>query len=664
MSARSLGTLDPESRDGHSGATDPSAPSGGDRRRESMVRRLIRRPVGVVAGVWLLLVIVGAVFAPLLAPYDPENQDLSVVLSGPTGTHLLGTDPLGRDVLSQLLYGARPTLLGVLCALVTWLILGTTLGLIGGYMGGIADSAIGRIVDLLLSLPPLVILLVVFAVFPGSLYVPMALLGVIASAGLVRVVRSVTLTVREELYIRAARVAGLSHLRIIVRHVFPRISSTLIVQASLFAGVALVIESGLAFLGFGVVLPNPSWGGVIQEASQVLPRSAWLLVPSGGAVGLTVVAFVLLGNAVRDVSTADWAPSQLSRRTRRSAGPAIPSEGSSDTPPRMPSPDAVLSVEELSVETIGPNSVQVVTDVSFTVNRGETVAVLGESGCGKTVTTLAVLGLLPSGMRRSAGRVMLGETDLTAGPSALESVRGRRVGYVAQEPMLSLDPTYTVGSQIAEAVRRHHGLSRRDARLRAVELLAAVNIREPETTARRYTHQLSGGMLQRCVIALALSGDPELLIADEPTTALDVTVQAEILGLLRRIQKERGMAMILVTHDWGVVASVADRAVVMYAGEIVEEAPVSALVSDPRHPYARALIASHPALASRGERLPAIGGSVPPAGLWTRTACRFAPRCIEASEECRRGPVPLTMVDAERLARCVHASPSPVEMPQ
>jgi ABC-type dipeptide/oligopeptide/nickel transport system permease subunit len=248
-------------------------------------RRLARRPLGVAAAAWLIVVIVTAALAPVIAPYGPQVQNLGAALSGPSGRHWLGTDPLGRDVLSQLLYGARPTLVGVAAALATWLVVGVTLGVIAGYARGVADAVISRVADLLLCLPVLVILLVIFALFPDALVAPMAILGVIASAGLIRVVRSVTLTIRDELYIRAARVAGLSRTRIVVRHVLPRVAPTVLVQAGLFAGVALITESGLAFLGFGVVLPAPSWGGLIAEASQVLARSAWLLVPSGGVLG-------------------------------------------------------------------------------------------------------------------------------------------------------------------------------------------------------------------------------------------------------------------------------------------------------------------------------------------------------------------------------------------
>ncbi len=614
-------------------------------------RRFLHRPLGVVGALWLLLVVLAAALAPVIAPYNPQAQDLGAVLSGPTTRHLLGTDQLGRDVLSQLLLGAGPTMVGVAAALATWLAAGVMLGLISGYAGGLADTIISRVADLLLSLPVLVILLVIFSVFPDALVMPMAILGVIASAGLARVVRSATLSVREELYIRAAQVAGLSRPRIVARHVVPRIASTVIVQAALFAGIALITESGLAFLGFGIVLPNPSWGGLIQEASQALSRSAWLLLPSGGILGLTVVAFVLLGNAIRDTSTESWSASHLA--PRRQPWPEALEVAASDRADSTD--DLLLTVEHLSVAFQGHLETKtVISDLSFVVRRGEALAMLGESGCGKTITALAVLGMLPAGGRQVGGRVLLADLNLTAlRRRQMAAIRGRRIGYVAQDPMISLDPTFTVGSQIAEAVRHHACCSRADARRRAVEMLNAVNIREPAEVARRYPHQLSGGTLQRCVIALALTGDPELIIADEPTTALDVTIQAEILALLRRLQQQRGMSLLLVTHDWGVVATGADRALVMYAGQLIEEATTTDLFHNAAHPYTRALLASNPQLSMNGERLPVIPGSVPAPGSWP-TGCRFAPRCPEVGDECRQAPVTLRPAAPSQLARCVH----------
>ena len=634
------------------------------------MRRFLRNPTGVASGAWLLLMLICAVFAGQIAPYNPQLQDLAVAKSNPTGAHWLGTDQLGRDVLSQLIYGAQPALIGVVCALASWLVLGVTFGMLAGYLRGTADTVVSRVTELLMALPGLVILLVVFSIFPNSFAMPMLLLGALGSAGLARVVRAVTMSVRDDLYVQAARVLGLSSARIMTRHILPRVASAVIVQAGVFCALALIIQSGLAFLGFGVALPKPSWGGVLNEANQLLLQFPWLIVPCGVVLGLTALAFVLFGNAVRDTWTERWAPSQLSgtpgagKTTGAVTSEGTQSGGTASAVAAEPA-DAVLAVRGLSVEFPGR---PVVSDVSFAIGRGETLVVVGETGCGKSVMALAVLGLLPGGARRTSGEVLLSGTDLAAcSRSQLARVRGRRIGYVAQDPMVSFDPNFTVGSQIAEALRAHAGgsggsspragrggLSRSAARARVAELLTAVNLPDPAAAARKYPHQLSGGMLQRAVIALALSGDPELLIADEPTTALDVTIQAEILALLRRLQEKRQMAILLITHNWEVVERIADHTLVMYAGEIAELAEADALLHRPEHPYARALLSSDPVRAVPGQPLPVIAGSVPAPGQWP-AGCRFAPRCTEAEPACSSGPVAVISTGPEHLTRCLHA---------
>ncbi len=303
-------------------------------------------------------------------------------------------------------------------------------------------------------------------------------------------------------------------------------------------------------------------------------------------------------------------------------------------------PDAgrpVLDVQGLKV-TFGTRggTVHAVNDVSFSLSRGELLGVVGESGSGKSVTMMSLMGLLPSPPARiDGGRVLFGGADILRLPVRdLRAIRGRRVGFVFQDPMTSLNPVFTVGNQLAEPLVRHMGLSRARARDRAAALLARVGIPDAAARLRGYPHQFSGGMRQRVMIAMALACDPEVLIADEPTTALDVTIQAQILELVRELRTTRGMAIIWITHDLGVIAGIADRVAVMYAGQIVEHAPVADLFARPQHPYTRALLGTVPHLAGpRQDRLRVIPGQ-PPVMMAPPAGCAFAPRCTHRFDRC------------------------------
>ncbi len=314
----------------------------------------------------------------------------------------------------------------------------------------------------------------------------------------------------------------------------------------------------------------------------------------------------------------------------------------------------VLEVENLRVTFPAGDGrrVAAVDGVSFSLDRGETLALVGESGCGKSLTSLSLLRLVPAPGRIEPGsRIRLGDTDVLAlEGDALRAIRGRRIGMIFQDPMTSLDPVFRVGDQIAEGILAHFRVSRREARERAVALLRETGIPDPAARADNYPHQLSGGMRQRVMIAIALAAEPEILVADEPTTALDVTVQAQILEVLDRLRAERGMAVLLITHDLGIVAGRADRVAVMYAGQIVEEAPTPALFARPSHPYTRGLFASIPRLTGPVERLRPIPGTVPSLAAWP-SGCRFRPRCPYAFEPCGREP-PRNDVGPGQWMRC------------
>lgn len=319
------------------------------------------------------------------------------------------------------------------------------------------------------------------------------------------------------------------------------------------------------------------------------------------------------------------------------------------------SAEPLLQVDRLSLQLHSEqHATTLVDNVSFTLDRGETLALVGESGCGKSLTALALLGLLPTAIEQSGGDIRwCGQPLQSLDSRGWQQLRGEQIGMIFQEPMSALNPAYSVGAQIAETLRLHRALTRRQAQQYAVEALAAVGIADPRARARQYPHQLSGGMRQRVMIAMALACEPALLIADEPTTALDVTIQAQILDLLHDLQREHNTAILFISHDLAVVAKMADRLAVMYAGCMAETAPAQQLLQAPQHPYSAALLATTPRLSLRQQRLPTIPGRVPPAHL-RGAGCHFAPRCERASPRCQQRPEWQPHAAAHHQLACWH----------
>ncbi|WP_109467133.1 dipeptide/oligopeptide/nickel ABC transporter permease/ATP-binding protein [Albibacillus kandeliae] len=604
----------------------------------------------------LAALVVCALFAQWLAPYDPLDQDLIASLQGPSAAHWLGTDDLGRDVLSRLIYGSRIAVIAAVEATSLAVLIGVPIGLFIGYRGGWWDRLTMRLVEAIVSIPGIMVAIVIIAILGTGLHRAMFALGILYSTAFLRLARSVVLTEREEVYAKSARVIGASPTRILVRHIFLNIAPPLIVQVTLTVGAVLLAEAGLSFIGIGVQPPQASWGTMLNTAASYMELNPFLAVPPGLAIVATVLAVNLLGDVLRD---------SIGRGIRVPAAPSTAPARVRTAPsrPLPPRADDMLRVEglEVMVSPKGGAEVPVVTDMSFRIARGETLGLVGESGSGKTVTGLALMGLIGAGGRITGGRVTLDGTDLLGlSKAGLEKVRGNDVAMVFQDPTTSLNPAYTVGNQISEVLRVKQGLSRRAAWDRTVELIDRVGIPRATERAQAYPHELSGGMAQRIAIARALSCGPKLLIADEPTTALDVTVQQEILDLFRDLQDEFGMAMLFVTHDLAVAADVCDRIAVMYCGEIVETAPVDDLFANPRHPYTSGLLSAMPHGASGTPPLPVIPGSVPTPGHWPE-GCRFAARCPHVTEACA-APVPLSG-DA-RLIRCVRADELVLEAAQ
>lgn len=568
------------------GKASPSRP----RRTGGTTRRVLRNPLGGASAVLLLLIVLAVVLAPLVAPQGPDASALADAFAGPSAGHPLGMDSAGRDILSRVLYGGRNTLGGALLALAIALVLGVPSGLFAGYYGGRFDSVANWTVNLVMALPAMVVLLASRAILGPNVWVLMIVLGVLVAPSFFRLVRGIVANVRGELYVDAAKVSGLSDARIVARHVLTVVRGPIIIQVALVAGIAIALQAGLEFLGVGSG-STATWGAMLNEAFQNIQRAPLLILWPGLALGLTNCALVLMAGAVRD-ALEEQAPRPRSARRRRPAPAAAAQQDSGrSTTPRA----ALLSVRGLAVAYAQPDGTdkEVVHGVDLDVHPGEIVGLVGESGSGKSQTAFSILGILPEGGRVARGSITVNGRE-AAGMDERDhrALRGKTVGYVPQEPMSNLDPAFTIGSQLMEPIRHHLGLTRKEAAARALELLRLVEIPDPERTLRLYPHEISGGMAQRVLIAGAMSCDPELLIADEPTTALDVRVQAEVLGLLRRLQKERGLGVLLVTHNLGVVADVCDRVAVMNAGRIVETGTTEQVLGQPQDPYTRTLLAA------------------------------------------------------------------------
>jgi ABC-type dipeptide/oligopeptide/nickel transport system ATPase component/ABC-type dipeptide/oligopeptide/nickel transport system permease subunit len=540
----------------------------------------------------LLIVILVGIVGPFLAPYDPTHSVLREAMQGPTASHPLGTDSAGRDVLSRLLVGARSTLLAAALASSVAVIAGAPAGLLAGYFRGWFDSLSNWCTNVLMSLPAIVILLVVSAAVGKTVWVSMIVFGILMSPGVFRVTRTSVVAVRNELYVDAARVSGLSTGSIIGKHILFVVRAPLIIQASMICGIGISIQAGLEFLGLGD--PSvPTWGVMLNEGFVNIYTSPLLAVWPGVAIALTIGSFVVFGNALRDSLEDAPKAAKVKLIKRRDMNGSPRPSGVEGVPA-----DHLLQITHLGVGYPQPGGriKAVVSDVSLQVDRGEVLGIVGESGSGKTQTAFSILGLLPEQAVITGGSVIFDGVPLVGADGgrlsqgSLASLRGKRIAYIPQEPMSNLDPNFTIGYQLVRPMVKVLGLSKTDARARALELLTIVGITNPQRTFEAYPHEVSGGMAQRVLIAGAVSCNPDLLIADEPTTALDVTVQAEVLDLLRDLQEKLRMAMLLVTHNFGVVADLCDRVVVMQNGRLVESGDVRTILRSPQQPYTKALL--------------------------------------------------------------------------
>ncbi len=597
-----------------------------------------------LAGLALVAVLVAlALGAPLLPLADPHAMDLArrLLPAGSPG-HLLGTDQLGRDLLARLVWGTRASLAVGAVAVAAAALAGTLIGLVAGYGRGWIDTLSMRAIDVLLAFPYLLLALAIVAALGPGLTNAMIAVAVANVPFFARTVRGTVVELAARSFVDAARLAGAGPARILFGELLPNVLPVVVILASTNLGWMILETAGLSFLGLGAQPPAADLGSMLGSGREFLTTVPRVAMLPGVAILLLVVGINLAGDGLRDLLDP-----------RRRGGSALrPAPLAAPQPTAARADDALLRVEGLTVRF--GDTLRAVDEVSFSLRAGERLGVVGESGCGKTVTALSLMGLAPPPGLVAGGIRFDGEDLLGAPPGRWRALRGARIAYIPQDPLTALDPVRTVGAQLVETLRAHRPMERGAARRRAVELLARVRIDQAQERVHAYPHQLSGGMRQRVLIAMALAFDPALIVADEPTTALDVTVQAEILGLMDALCREQGAALLFISHDLGVVARLCDRILVMYAGRVVETADAATLLSRPLHPYTRALLACAPELGRPHKRLAPIPGA-PPSLDRLPAGCHFAPRCEFSQARCQRGAMDLRPWPDGRRVRCIRA---------
>ncbi len=593
----------------------------------------------------LAIIVLAVLLAPLLTPYDPNTQTVAAD-KAPSAAHLFGLDSQGRDIFSRLLFGGRWSLAIGLGATALALIAGSVIGAFAATSRRAIDETVMRILDVIMAFPGIALAAVLVAVFGRDVFVLILAIGFLYMPSIARIVRANVQAQYGEDYIAAEQIIGAKRFFIVVRHVAVNIAAPILVFSTVMVADAIVFEASLSFIGAGVQPPNPSWGSVISDGKNLLLTGGWwaTLFP-----GLVIFATVLCLNVLAEgLTDAIAAPSA---KAAKAAARAVTAEaedvdrgeeavvteidGLRKAGERIrrrlrPIPDVppVLSVDGLTISFPDRhNGVNVVDGVSFDVRPGEVLGLIGESGCGKSLTSLAVMGLEPRGARiggslRFEGRELNGMKARDR-----RALMGRGMSMIYQDALSSLNPAMTIKQQLTQLTRR--GGSRTPA-----ALLELVNL-DPDRTLKAYPHELSGGQRQRVLIAMALSRDPKLIVADEPTTALDVTVQAQVMKLLLRLKEELGFALILVSHDLALVSDIVDRVVVMYGGQVAETGGIAEVVGAPAHHYTRGLLSAVLSLESGDAELTQIKGVVPSPAAFP-AGCRFSDRCPAATAICRR----------------------------
>ncbi len=627
------------------GARRPSRPGAWARLRRNALATF---GLGLLVTIALL-----ALAAPILPIADPDVTAVAQRLLPPfSDGAILGTDQLGRDLLSRLLWGTRVSLaVGVIATLVATIV-GSLIGLVAGYYGKLVDNVLMRGIDMLMAFPYLLLALAIVAALGPGLLNAMFAISLVNIPFFARAVRGATVGLVSREYVDAARLCGFSDLRIIAAELFPNVLPVIVITMSTTLGWMILETAGLSFLGLGAQPPQADLGSMLGDGRKLIINAPHVATLPGLVILFLVIGTNLLGDGLRDVLDPRLKSGAMTRPVAATAAAGTQERGGGQG---TPVPPPLLSVRDLQTHfTVGHEVYRAVNGVSFDVQAGEAVGIVGESGSGKSVTAMSILGLVPTPPGKIVGgEILFQGTDLVGLPlRELQNIRGGKIAYIFQDPLTTLNPLFTVGVQVAETIQRHQGIGRAAAMARTLELFESVQIPDAKDRMGAYPHQLSGGQRQRVGIAMALANEPDLIIADEPTTALDVTTQAEVLRLLDTLRREKGAALIFITHDFGVVSELCDRVLVMYAGRIVESGPVAQVFAEPAHPYARRLLDCVPILGQPERSIDAIPG-LPPAVNDLPPGCAFAPRCDQVAPPCREGNIELRDLGAGHAARCL-----------
>jgi peptide/nickel transport system permease protein len=619
------------------------------------VLRAFRSAPSAIAGlVSVLLIILVAVVSPVFLQDAATTLDMTSVALKPSPEHLLGTDQLGRDLFARLLIATRLSLGLATAAVAVSAVIGVPIGAVAAVAPPRLRPVALRTVDTLLAFPALIVAIYVGTIVGPGLLGPILGVGIAGSFRYMRITSTLVMSVGGRDYIAAARVLGVPPHRFLLRYLLPNIAETLIIATTVGISADIVAIAGLSFIGLGLSAPNFDWGRLLTEGVNQFYVSPAAALGPAAAIAISALAFGFCGEALaRALNPLLWTRADHEKTSAPIAEPASTAPFSTVLEAASPDDAAVLEVADLVVTFPGTRvAVRVLNGVSFSMRPGEVLGIVGESGSGKTMTALAIAQLVPF-PGQVTGTIKLHGRDVADIPrNNLAHFLSEELAVVFQDPMSSLNPALTIETQLTEAVEEHRKLDHRTATRRAVDRLRDVNIATPETQVRRHPHEFSGGMRQRAMIAMGLMNEPELLIADEPTTALDVTIQAQIMEVLARINAERGAAIILISHNLGLIKQSCNRAIVMYAGWIVEDLPTDRLAVDPLHPYTQALLAAVPDMRRpRGERLSFIPGQAPDLAA-PPTGCPFHPRCPLARELCVSAMPPLITRPGGRRVAC------------